>query len=47
VVAQNSKRPKKATWHYKTELSLVLAWTVGTAILAAIIIASLLRGKLD
>ena len=36
-----------ATWHYKTELSLVLAWTVGTAIVAAIIIASLLRGKLD
>jgi hypothetical protein len=36
-----------ATWHYKTELSLVLAWTVGTAILAAIIIASLLRRKLD
>lgn len=36
-----------ATWHYKTELSMVLAWTVGTAILAAIIIASLLRGKLD
>lgn len=36
-----------ATWHYKTELSLVLAWTAGTAIVAAIIIASLLRGKLD
>jgi hypothetical protein len=36
-----------ATWHYKTELSLVLAWTVGTAIMAAIIIALLLRGKLD
>lgn len=36
-----------ATWHYKTELSMVLAWTIGTAIVAAIIIASLLRGKLD
>jgi hypothetical protein len=36
-----------ATWHYKTELLLVLAWTVGTSIAAAIIIASLLRGKLD
>jgi hypothetical protein len=36
-----------ATWHYKTELSLVLAWTVGTAAAAAIMIASLLRGKLD
>lgn len=36
-----------ATWHYKTELPLVLAWTAGTAIVAAIIIASLLRGKLD
>ncbi len=36
-----------ATWYYKSELSLVLAWTVGTAILAALVIASLLRGKLD
>lgn len=36
-----------ATWHYKTELSMVLAWTVGTSILAAIVIALLLRGKLD
>jgi hypothetical protein len=36
-----------ATWHYKTELSLVLAWTVGTALVAAIVIASLLRGKLN
>lgn len=36
-----------ATWYYKTELFLVLAWTAGTAIVAAIIIASLLRGKLD
>jgi hypothetical protein len=36
-----------ATWHYRTELSLVLAWTIGTAAVAAIIIASLLRGKLD
>lgn len=36
-----------ATWHYKSELFLVLAWTVGTAVLAAIVIASLLRGKLD
>lgn len=36
-----------ATWYYKSELSLVLAWTAGTAIMAAIIIASLLRGKLD
>ena len=36
-----------AMWHYKTELSLVLAWTAGTTFLAAIIIASLLRGKLD
>jgi hypothetical protein len=34
-------------WHYKTELPLVLAWTVGTTFMAAIIIASLLRGKLD
>ncbi|MEX0828433.1 MAG: hypothetical protein WD005_05715 [Haliea sp.] len=36
-----------ATWHYETELSMVLAWTVGTSVVAAIIIASLLRGKLD
>ena len=36
-----------ATWHYKTELSMVLAWTAGTSILAAIVIALLLRGKLD
>ena len=36
-----------ATWYYRTELSLVLAWTIGTAAVAAIIIASLLRGKLD
>jgi hypothetical protein len=36
-----------AVWHYKTELLLVLAWTTGTGILAAIIIALLLRGKLD
>ena len=36
-----------ATWHYKTELPLVLAWTIGTAIMAAIIISFLLRGKLD
>lgn len=36
-----------ATWHYRTELWLVLAWTAGTALMAAIIIASLLRGKLD
>ena len=36
-----------ATWHYKTELSMVLAWTVGTSIFAAVVIAALLRGKLD
>lgn len=36
-----------ATWYYKNELSLVLAWTIGTSIVAAIVIASLLRGKLD
>lgn len=36
-----------ATWHYKTELSMVLAWTAGTSILAAMVIALLLRGKLD
>jgi hypothetical protein len=36
-----------ATWHYKTELSMVLAWTVGTSIFAAVAIAALLRGKLD
>jgi len=36
-----------ATWHYKSELFMVLAWTVGTAIFAAIVIASLLRGKLN
>ena len=41
-----------ATWHYKTELYktellLILAWTTGTGILAAIVIALLLRGKLD
>jgi len=28
-------------------MGLVLAWTVGTALVAAIVIASLLRGKLD
>jgi hypothetical protein len=36
-----------ATWYYRLELSLVLAWTVGTTIVAALILASLLRGKLD
>jgi hypothetical protein len=36
-----------ATWYYKTELPMVLAWTVGTSIFAAVVIAALLRGKLD
>ena len=36
-----------ATWHYKTELWMVLAWTLGTSIFAAVAIAALLRGKLD
>jgi hypothetical protein len=36
-----------ATWYYKSELFMVLAWTVGTAVLAAIVIALLLRGKLN
>jgi hypothetical protein len=36
-----------ATWYYRSELSLVLAWTVGTALVAAAILAALLRGKVD
>jgi hypothetical protein len=36
-----------ATWYYKSGLLSVLAWTVGTTIVAGIILASLLRGKLD
>jgi hypothetical protein len=34
-----------ATWHYRTELGLVLAWTIGGAVVSGLGLAALLRGK--
>ena len=36
-----------ATWHYRTELWTVLAWTVGAALITGLGLAALLRGKID
>jgi len=36
-----------ATWHYRTNLTAVLAWTIGAAVLSGIALVSLLRGKLN
>ncbi len=35
-----------ATWHYRTGLGMVLAWTVGTAVASGLLIVALLGGKL-
>ncbi len=35
-----------ATWHYRTELGMVLAWTIGAALASGLALAALLRGKL-
>ncbi len=35
-----------ATWHYRTELGMVLAWTIGAALASGLILVALLRGKL-
>jgi hypothetical protein len=35
-----------ATWHYRSELGAVLAWTVGTTLASGLLIVGLLRGKL-
>jgi len=36
-----------ATWHYRTGLWTVLAWTVGAALITGLGLAALLRGKLE
>jgi hypothetical protein len=36
-----------ATWHYRTELGAVLAWTVGAAVLSAGVLVALLRPRME
>jgi len=36
-----------ATWHYRTELWTVLAWTVGAALITGLGLSALLRGKVE
>jgi hypothetical protein len=36
-----------ATWHYRTELEMVLAWTIGATLVSGLALVALLRGKVE
>ena len=35
-----------ATWHYRTDLDMVLVWTIGAALVSGLALVALLWGKL-